>query len=300
MTRLPPIRSWLYAPGNDPKLLDRVFGAGADAVILDLEDAVPRAEKERARSLVAAAVAGRAGRPRPATFVRVNAPGTELVELDVRAVVSEGLVGLRLPKVERREDVTRVAALVAAAERAAGLADASVRLVCGIETARGVECAIEIAQASDRIDALAFGAADFVADVGAEVGDAQLETLYARSRLVIASRVAGLLPPVDSVHARLDDPEGLERTTRQTKALGFFGRACVHPRQVGSVNAAYTPTPEEVGRARAIIEAASLAEGSGTGALRLADGAFVDVAIVRRAELVLRTADAVRSMEVSS
>ncbi|MDP9266142.1 MAG: CoA ester lyase [Chloroflexota bacterium] len=289
------IRSWLYAPGNNVKLLQRVFTAGADAVILDLEDAVPPAEKERARAMVAEAVASRAGRARPSTFVRVNAPDGDRVEADVRAVVRPGLAGLRVPKCERAQVAARVARTVDEAERAAGMPNGAVRLVCGIETAAGVEASLAIASASERVDALAFGAADFVADVGASVGEAQLETLYARSRLVIASRVAGIRPPVDSVHGRVDDLEGLERTTRRGKALGFFGRACIHPRQVTVVNNVYTPTADELARARAIVDAARDAERSGTGALGLPDGTFVDVAIVRRAELVLRVADALRT-----
>lgn len=284
------VRSWLYAPGNNAKLLERVFTAGADAAILDLEDAVPAEQKGRARSMTAEAVAARAGRDRPVTFVRVNAPDSEGIVDDVRAVVRPGLAGVRVPKCERVEDVARVAALVDEAERAAGMAAGSVRLVCGIETALGIESAVEIARASARIDALAFGAADFVADVGATVGEAQLETLYARSRLVVASRVAGIRPPVDSVHTSLDDRDGLERTTRQGKALGFFGRACIHPAQVAVVNGVYTPSGAEVARARAIVDAARDAERSGAGALRLRDGTFVDAAVVRRAELVLEIA----------
>lgn len=291
------IRSWLYAPGNDAKLLTRVFTAGADAVILDLEDAVPAAEKTRARAMTAEAVGGRAGRDGPATFVRVNAPGGEHIADDVRAVVRPGLHGLRIPKCERAADVARIAALVEDAERSAGLTVGSVRVVCGIESALGVESAVEIAFASPRVEALSFGAADFAADVGAAVGDAQLETLYARSRLVVASRVVGLRPPIDSVHPILGDADGLLRTTRQGKALGFFGRACIHPSQVAVVNDVYTPTADEVARARAVVDAAREAERSGSGALRMPDGSFVDVAIVRRAELVLETAEAVRTEE---
>lgn len=294
MTRSVPIRSWLYAPGNSAKLLARVFTAGADAVILDLEDAVPPEQKARAREMTGEVVASRVGREGPTTFVRVNAPDGERIVDDVRAVVRPGLAGIRVPKCERAVDVARVAALVDDAERAAGMEAGSVRLVCGIETAVGIESALDIARASARVESLAFGAADFIADVGATVGDEQLETLYARSRLVVVSRVATIRPPVDSVHTALDDPDGLERTTRRGKALGFFGRACIHPAQVAVVNDVYTPTRAEVDRARAIVEAAEDAQRSGTGALRLRDGTFVDAAIVRRAELVLAIAGSVR------
>jgi citrate lyase subunit beta/citryl-CoA lyase len=288
---LPPIRSWLYAPGNNPRVLEKVFGAGSDAVILDLEDAVPPAEKVRARGLVADAVRGRRGQPRPAVFVRINHPDSGLAEADVEAVVQPGLAGLRVPKVEDAQTARRVDEWLTKAEERAGLAAGSVALVCNVESAAGVWWALEIAQASPRVQALAFGAADFVRDVNARVGVDGLETLSARSRLVLAARVAGIRPPVDSVYTRLDDDEGLERTTRQGRDLGFFGRSAIHPRQVPTINATYTPSEDEVGRAREVVAAAASAEAAGSGALRLPNGDFVDVAIVRRAEAVLRLAE---------
>jgi citrate lyase subunit beta / citryl-CoA lyase len=289
---LPPIRSWLYAPGNNPRLLDKVFGAGSDAVILDLEDAVPPAEKVRARGLVAEAVRGRRDRPGPALFVRVNHPDSGLAEADVAAVVQPGLAGLRVPKVEDADTVRLVDGWLAAAEQRAGLPTGSVILVCNVESAAGVWYALEIGRASPRVQALGFGAADFVRDVAARVGPDGLETLYARSRLVLAARVAGIRPPVDGVYTRLDDEAGLERTTRQGRDLGFFGRSALHPRQVATINRVYTPSQAEVDHAREVVAAAARAEAAGSGALRLPSGDFVDVAIVRRAEAVLRLAEA--------
>ena len=289
---LPPIRSWLYAPGNNTRLLEKVFGAGSDAVILDLEDAVPPREKDHARDLVAQKVRERSGHNAPLLFVRVNHPDTGMAEADVAAVVQPGLAGLRVPKVEDAATVGRVEGWLAAAEQQAGLAAGSVALVCNIESAAGVWWAREIAQASPRVQALAFGAVDFVRDVNARVGPAAEETLYARSRLVLAARVAGIRSPVDSVYTRLDDEAGLERTTRQGRDLGFFGRSALHPRQVPTINRVYTPSDEEVRQAREVITAAASAEAAGSGALRLPNGDFVDVAIVRRAEAVLQLAEA--------
>jgi citrate lyase subunit beta/citryl-CoA lyase len=287
---IPPLRSWLYAPGNQPRLLDKVFDAGADAVVLDLEDAVPLAEKERARQLVAEVVRSRRGRPRPVVFVRINHPLSGLADADVAAVVEPGLAGLRLPKTERVEDVAAVARLVADAEHRKELPNDTIAFVCNLESAAGVVRAAQIAAASQRVYALAFGAVDFARDVGATVGPEGLETLHARSQLVLASRVAGIRPPVESVYPRLQDEEGLERATRQSRALGFFGRAAIHPRQVPIINAVFTPSHEEVERAREIVAAATQAEASGVGALKLPNGDFVDVAVVRRAEDVLALA----------
>lgn len=291
MSTLPLIRSWLYGPGNNPRILERVFSAGADAVILDLEDAVPPAEKERARGLVAEAVRARQGQTGPIVTVRVNHPDTGLTHEDVRAVVQPGLDGLRLPKVEDAATVQQVAGWVAEAEEQQGLPLGEIALVCSLETAVGVWHAEAIARAHSRLLALTFGSVDFVRDVSLIPGPDALETLYARSHLVLASRVGGLRPPVDSVYARLDDDEGLERSTQQGRALGFFGRSALHPRQVPIINAVFTPSVEEVERARELVQAAAAAEATGSGALRLPDGDFVDVAVVRRAEDVLRLAE---------
>jgi citrate lyase subunit beta/citryl-CoA lyase len=225
-------------------------------------------------------------------FVRINHPDAVLTRDDVAAVVQPGLHGLRIPKVEAPETVRQVHAWVAEAEERAGLAVGSVVFVCNIESAAGVWQAAEIARAHERVRALAFGATDFVRDVNATVGADGLETLYARSRLVLASRVASVGPPVDSVYTRLDDDVGLERSTRQGRALGFFGRSAIHPRQVPIINAVYTPGDDEVEWARDVLDAATRAEQEGSGALRLTSGEFVDVAVVRRAERIVRLAEA--------
>jgi citrate lyase subunit beta / citryl-CoA lyase len=278
---LPPIRSWLYAPGNNPKLLERVFTAGADAVILDLEDAVPPAEKLRARAMVAEAVRARTGtQGGPVVFVRVNHPDTGLAQADVEAALGSGLDGLRIPKVDSAETVRLVD----------DWSGGAVPLVCNIESAAGVLHSREIASASPRVMTLAFGAADFLHDVGGSATPDALETLYARSQLVLAARVCAARPPVEGVYTRLDDDLGLEHTTRQSRALGFFGRSALHPRQVPIINAVFTPSEEEIVRAREVVEAAAAAETVGSGALRLPNGDFVDVAIVRRAEATLQLA----------
>ena len=228
----------------------------------------------------------------PAVTVRVNHPSTGLTRADVQAVVGPGLDGLRLPKVEGPDEVREVGAWIAECEERQGLPLGGIALVCSLETALGVWRAVEIAQAHPRVLALTFGAVDFVRDVYLVVGADGLETLYARSRLVLAARVAGLRPPIESVYAQLQDDEGFERSTRQSRALGFFGRSAIHPRQVPIINAVFTPTPEEVAQARQIVEAASTAEAAGSGALQLPNGVFVDAPVVHRAEDVLRLAEA--------
>ncbi|MBV9578181.1 MAG: CoA ester lyase [Chloroflexi bacterium] len=274
---LPPLRSWLYAPGNNAKLLERVFTGGADAVILDLEDAVPAGEKLRARAMVAEAVRAHAGVRGPALFVRVNHPETGLAEADVKAVLGPGLDGLRIPKVESAATVGLVA------EWTGG----GVPLVCNVESAAGVWNAREIAAATPDVLTLAFGSADFLRDVSGLASPEALETLHARSHVVLAARVAGVRSPVDGVYTRLDDDAGLELTTRQSRTLGFSGRSALHPRQVPIINAVFTPSAAEVAQAREVVAAANAAEATGSGALRLPNGDFVDIAVVRRAEAIL-------------
>ena len=292
---LRPLRSHLYAPGNNERLLGRVMGAGADAVVLDLEDAVPLPEKARARGLVAEAVGARAGEEGPLVFVRINHLSTGLARGEVAAVVGPGLAGIRLPKTESSGEVRQVAAWVAAAERERGLPPGSVALIPIIESARGAWHAEEIAGADPRVLALAYGAADFVRDLDLRPGASGTESLYARSRLVLASRVAGVRPPIDSVHTRLDDEEALRREAEQARALGYFGKSAIHPRQLPAIHEAFTPTEEEVAHARAVVSAQEEAEraGSGattTGAVEGGGREFVDVAVVRRAEQTLALA----------
>lgn len=269
-----PARSYLYAPGNNPKLLEKVYGAGAGAVVLDLEDAVPPAEKERARELVAAAI-------RPGAVVRVNGLDTGLCEDDVRAVAPRGPAALRLPKCESAEGVRQVAAW---------LEGTDVRLECAVETAAGVLAARELAAAHPRVRALSFGSVDFALDVGAAPTRDGRESLHARCHLVLASRAAGIGPPIDSVYPWLDDPEGLAASAREARTLGFGGKSAIHPSQLAAIHEAFAPTEAELERAQRVVEAFEAALARGTGALRLEDGTFVDGPVVERARRTLALA----------
>jgi citrate lyase subunit beta/citryl-CoA lyase len=263
------LRSHLYAPGMSERMLTRVFEAGADAVILDLEDAVPPEQKDRARGLVAETLAGHSA------WVRVNAVGTVACARDLE-VVGGLAAGLRVPKVETPAQVAWVA------ERAPG-----VPIVCIIESARGLAAVEGIARAP-QVCGLALGATDLAVDLGAD--DGQLPLLYARSRLVMAARLAGIDPPIDSVHRGLDDTAGLRDAAEHARRLGFFGKSAVHPGQVAVINAVFTPRPDDVERARALL--AAFAAGGGA-ALRLPDGEFVDLAVAERARRLVALAERV-------
>lgn len=289
-TRL--IRSWLYAPANHPRHVEKVFQVGADAVILDLEDAVPAAEKSAARRAASAAISAatkNGGRTsRTIVTVRVNATPTGLVDDDLRAIVQPHLDGIRLAKVESADDVRHVSSLLDDLERHAGMQQNSVFIVCAIESAVGILAAQDIVNSSPRVLALGFGAADYSLDVNAIYSRRGLETVYARSHLVLVSRAGGVAPPIDGVWANVTDLEGLRITSEAGRAYGMFGRSCIHPTHVPIINDVYSPTAQEIEWAYEVIEAAAGAEANGRGALRISNGDFVDIPILRRAERIVR------------
>jgi citrate lyase subunit beta/citryl-CoA lyase len=258
-----PRRSWLFAPGHNEKLLSKVFDAGADVVLLDLEDAVPPDIKDRAREMVAA-VAGR-----HTCWVRVNRAGSEECRRDLEALA--GLVaGLRVPKVESAADVAWVA------ERAPG-----VQLDCTIESARGVVAAFEIASAP-ACELLSFGGLDLAADLGTAGGNQ--ESLFARSYMVVAARAAGKPPPSDGVYPMLNDDAGLRAEAEAAKRLGFYGKSAIHPRQVPIIHQVFAPTPQEIAWAKDVVAAFEKAGGAAT---RTAAGEFVDMPVAERARRLL-------------
>ncbi len=259
-------RSYLFAPGHNPKLLQRVFNAGADAVMLDLEDAVPPHSKMQARAMVAEVLT-----ERPA-WVRINAAHTDLAAADLDAVA--GLAaGIRIPKVESAEDVEWVRVRAP-----------DTPLICAIETARGLLAAHEIATVPG-VRHLSLGGVDLRRDLAAS--DGHLQTLYARSHLVIVSRAAGIDPPIDSVYARLDDDDGLREQAEFARSLGFFGKSAIHPRQLATLHQVFTPTAAELARAHAVLDAFDSAHGE---AIKMPDGEFVDVPVADRARRLLELA----------
>lgn len=276
-------RSYLYAPGSNERILAKVLDAGADAVILDLEDAVPLDQKISARAAVAALVAARAADVSCEVHVRVNVAASGGSDLDdVRAVVAPGLAALRLPKSEDPDDVRAVAALLDALEIERGMTPGAVRLYPTVESVVGLDRARELAASSPRVATLVYGPADLAADLGIPEPDDRDATLLARASLVLACRLAGVGAPVDGAYTAINDLEGLGATAAWARRLGFGGKSALHPRQLPVLHAVFTPTDEEVAHANAVV--ASLADGR---AVAMVDGGFVDPAVVARARNVL-------------
>ena len=285
--RLPSgVRSYLFAPGNHPRKVEKVFSAGADAVLLDLEDAVPPAEKVATRAAVVAAM--RAPR-RARGYVRVNSLDTEWCAADIAAVAGPWLDGLVLPKVESAAQVHQASAWIAAAERAAGLAVGRLELMAIVETARGIEFAKEIAAADPRLARLAFGGGDYTNDLDLEWTREERELDYARARLTHAARLANIEPPVDTVVIAVKDIERFRVSAHNGRRLGLYGKLCIHPDQVAPCNEVFTPDAAQIAQAQAVVEAFERAEAAGSASIQV-DGQFVDYPIVFKARRILAAA----------
>ena len=283
------LRSLLFAPGNHARRREKAFECGADAVILDLEDAVPPAEKAEARAAVAAMLAA----PRPGqAWVRVNGVETPWCWADLDALVRAGLDGIVVPKVEEPGQLRIIDWAVSQLERERGLAPGRLQLMALIETARGVAAAPAIATACSRLSRLSYGIADYSLDVGLEPSDDEAELAWVRAALVQASRVAGLEPPVDSVVIQVRDGERFRASAQRARRAGLRGKLCLHPDQVPLANEVFSPAPEELERARAIVAAFEAAEQGGSAAVSV-DGEFVDYPVVARARALLTLAERV-------
>ena len=288
-----PMRSFLFAPGNHARRVEKALSLDADAVILDLEDAVATAEKRATRDAVIAALA----RPRRALlYVRVNAVDAEFCYGDLAAIVRPGLDGVILPKVEGAAGLATADWLLAQLEREQGLAPRAIDLVPIIETARGLNQIDAILATGTRVKRVAFGAGDFTLDVNMAWSRGEAELAYARAKIVTASRAAGIEAPFDTVWVDLADEEGLEASARAALGFGFQGKMCIHPNQIAVVNRVFTPSEAESAFAERVVAAFARAEAEGSAAIQL-DGKFIDYPILYRAQRVLEKVAAIRARE---
>jgi citrate lyase subunit beta/citryl-CoA lyase len=290
-----PIRTALFAPGNRPDRAAKALALGADCVILDLEDAVPIAEKEKTRAVVRDVLDRNSGKR---IYVRINALSTPYAREDIASLGSPNLSGIMLPKVESPEDLTELNRRVAAMENASGLKEGALEVISICETARGLEeiypvAAVKTEPPRDMV--IAFGAADYTLDLGVSLTREGKEIEYPRIRLPIASRAAGIAPPLDTPWmVDLKDIQGLYADARRARAYGFQGKICIHPSQIEPCHEVFTPTQEEIALARRIIEAFEDAERQGRAAIQL-DGKFIDYPVVERARRTVALADAIAS-----
>ena len=284
-------RSFLFAPGNVARRVEKALGLDADVVIVDLEDSVATSEKAATRKLVAAALE----RPRrPRGYVRVNAPSTPFCFGDLNAVLHRGVEGVVLPKVESAADLHAIDWMIWNLERERGIAEGAIDLVPQIETAAGLHRIDRVLQARSlrpykapwRVKRVAFGAADYGHELGLTVGLEEVELAEARARVVLASRAAGLEGPIDSPWFHFKEPEAFARALERSRRGGFQGRLCVHPDQIAPVNAAYMPSDAELARAQRVVAAFKDAEARGEAAVQV-DGEMVDYPVAYRAQALL-------------
>ena len=282
-------RSMLFLPGNNPNLLINGNCLGADAVIFDLEDAVAPAEKDVARILVRNTMRymdfGGCGR-----IVRINSIDTPFWKADIDAVLPQKPDLILLPKTGTAADILTADAYMTESEQRLGLKENSVGLMALIETALGVENAYSIASAGKRVQALFLGAEDLTADLQCKRTKEGREIEYARTRLVVAARAAGV-DVYDTPFTDVNDDEGIVTDAKLAKALGFTGKASISPRHVEVINQVFSPTLKEIDYAYEVMDAIALAKQQGKGAIAL-HGKMVDAPIVARAERTIAMAKA--------
>ena len=282
-----PVRSALFVPGHQPDRVKKALNSRADAVIIELEDAVPLDQKESALE-TAAAQLGAAVAKR--VFVRVNSLDSGFMAREVDALVCAGASCLMIPKVDNAEMLGGLDKLLSRAEQRAEVTRGHVKLMPLIESAAGVFNIGRIVLspvAQDRVWTVALGAADYSTDAGVELSDTGEELLYPRSALAVACRAAGLAPPVDTPYMlHILDEKKLAADALRAKRLGFQGKLCVHPKQVAVINRVFSPSDEELEHARRVLDAFEKGSARGLAAVQL-DGKFIDKPVVDKARKIL-------------
>lgn len=283
-------RTMLFLPGNSPNILLNADFLGSDAMILDLEDAVAPTEKDSARILVRNAITS-LGYTKE-VIVRINPVGTPYWEKDLEQIIPVKPSMIMPTKVGCAEDVKIVSDYIAKLEEACGMEVGTVKLIPLIETALGVENAFSIASADPRVTAIFLGGEDFTADLRCKRTKEGNEIFYARSRMVVAARAAGV-DVYDTPWTDVEDYEGLVEDAKFAKSLGFTGKSSISPRHIPFINEVFSPTEEEIQYARDVFECIEKAKAEGKGVVSLR-GKMIDAPIVARARQVLEAAEAIK------
>ncbi len=296
------LRSWMFVPGDRQKMIDKAVALPVDAILLDIEDGVAPAAKETARKQIAESLDRIAVEKKenpsyrtPARYVRINAVGHERMNADVEYVIRPALEGLAVPKVETPDQVNVVEKILDEREPKMGMVRGSVRLLLALESPRGLFNAYAIATSSPRVIGLMFGAEDFSRELSLPLrreGEA-VDLIYARSAMVTAAAAAHV-QAVDGVWPNFQDIEGLKKFALQSRRLGFSGMSLIHPAQIDEVNAAFTPTSEEVDYCRRVVQAFDDARARGEGAIAFG-GQLLDMPIVDRARQTIALAESLKA-----
>lgn len=280
-------RTMLFAPANDLRKVGKALLLNADGTVLDLEDAVALSEKSNARNALKEALA----LPRRGdVFIRVNSAQTDFILADLLAAVTEGVKGLVLAKSESAEEIRQIDWLMEKIEKERGITAGSLELIPFIESANAIVNAFAIASASPRVSRMFFGGVDYVLDIGTTFSKGGQEIFYARSQLVVASRAAGIEPPIDTVYPDFKDIEGLVADAKTVRQMGFQGKLAIHPGQIEPLNVVFTPTPEETAWAKKIVDVFDESEARGQAVFQV-DGKMIEYPIANRARRIIALAE---------
>lgn len=280
-------RSYLYVPGDQPDKLAKAAGRGADAIIVDLEDAVAFSSKAIARQVTGKWLRDQTA-ARPKIWVRIN-NHEDLMADDIHAVVGAGLTGLYIPKADGTDVIDTVAQLVSSATSLQDPGIGSIKLGALIETARGVQAADRIA-AHHHLTELAIGEVDLGAELGIRASSDEHEWSAIRSHLLVACSAAGIKPPVGPVSVDFRDMDALRKSTKRLKRMGFRSRPAIHPAQINVINEVFTPGADEATAARSLVAGYEQAVAEGRGVILDLQGKMVDEATVREARRILHLA----------
>ena len=280
-------RSLLFVPGNRDDMLQKSLQLQPDVLVPDMEDSVPLSEKQTARDCVNKFLLSINDRSRK-LIPRINSLNTGLLEEDLIAVVGNGILGVSVGKIDSPWEISQISKILESLERKVSVPVGSTKLIPWIETARGVANAVGICHSSSRILGVAFGAEDFTADMAIPRTEDGQELMFARTAVAIAARSARI-EALDTPYVNFRDLDGLKRESLLARGLGYRGKFAIHPGQIDVVNNSFSPSPDEVNYARAVINAIQEAELEGKGATSL-DGKMIDAPVVERARKLLEIA----------
>jgi citrate lyase subunit beta/citryl-CoA lyase len=288
-------RSAMFVPVNVPRFVETAWTRHADAVILDLEDSVPPAEKRAARARVRDGMRACA-RGGADIEVRINKPHALAVE-DLDAAVWPGLDAIHFPKAESAREIELLDCLIAEREAARGMATGSVGLSIAIETALGLHNAVAIALASPRAVAISLGSEDFTLDIEVEPTREGRELLFGKMQMILVARLAGIQPHGTMTGiADYRDLDGMTAAIREARRMGFMGASCIHPAQVEPLNTYFSPTPDELAAARRVVAAFEGAVAEGRASVGV-DGKMVDIPVAERARRLIARAEAIAAKD---
>ena len=281
------VRSLLFVPGNQPNMLDKALTLNPDVYVPDMEDSIPINEKENARGIITSFLYKMAS-TNTLVIPRINSLDTGFTQKDMDSVIGVHIFGVSVGKIECSQDIKQVCNMIGEVENKNELQSGSIKLLPWIETAKAIVNAYEICVASPRIIGVGFGAEDFTNDMGIDRTEDSSEIAYARSVVSVAARAADVLA-IDTPYFALGNLDGLSRDVKQAKKCGFNGKFAIHPEQIPVINEGFSPSRNEVDKAKRIIDAFQEAELHGRGSISL-DGMVVDIPVVKRARNILKLA----------